>query len=105
MLACLLPLGDVFVYEVVHHLHFHAKIGGIGYVPHGEGELESHQLCVAGVFLGDEEGDKEDVLHPHPQPHIGVRQVYPAEVDWPNYTRSSDLSRSYWLLLGESMDN
>ena len=39
--------------------------------------------CVSLGFLGDEEDDRRDVLHPHPQPHIGVRQVYLAEVDWP----------------------
>ena len=44
--------------------------------------MESHQLCVTG-FLGDEEGDGRDVLYPYPQPHIGVLQVYPAELDWP----------------------
>ena len=81
MLACLLHLEDVFVCEVVHHLDCHAKLGGIGYVPHGEGELESHLLCVADFFLGNEEGDGRYIFHFHPQPYVGVRQVYLSEVD------------------------
>ena len=40
--------------------------------------------CVLLGFLGYEEGDKRDVLHPHPQPHICVRQLYFDEVDRPN---------------------
>ena len=32
-------------------------------------------------FPGDEEVDGQDVLHPHPQLHVGVHQVYLAEVD------------------------
>ena len=61
----------------------HVKIGGTVDVPHGEREVESHQLCVSGVLLGDEEGDERDVLHHHPQPHVGICQVYLSEVDWP----------------------
>ena len=75
MLTCPIPLGDGPVCEVGHCLSHHEKLGGIVYVTHGEGEVESHQLCVDGFFLGDEEGDRRDVLHPHPQPHVGVRQV------------------------------
>ena len=39
-------------------------------------------MRVAGFFLGDEEGNGQDVLRPHLQPHVGVFQVYLAEVDW-----------------------
>ena len=47
--------------------------------------------CVSlGFFIVDEEGDRQDVLHPHPQPHVGVRQVYHAEVDWPNMRVGSE---------------
>ena len=58
------------------------KLGGTVDVPHGEGEVESRKLCVTGGILGDEEGDEQEVLHPHPQHHVGVCQVYLAEVDW-----------------------
>ena len=47
-------------------------------------EASNHrQLCLGGVFLGDEEGDGQEILHPHPQPHVGVRQIYLSEVYWP----------------------
>ena len=35
-------------------------------------------------FLGGKEGDGLDVLHPYPQPHVGARQLYLDEVDWPD---------------------
>ena len=84
VLACLLPLGIGLVYEVVHCICHHTKVGGTVNVPHREGEVESHQLFIAGVLFGDEEGDGRDVLHPHPQPPVGVGQVYLAQVDWTN---------------------
>ena len=46
--------------------------------------------CVLLGFLGDEEGDRQDVLHPYPQPHICICQVYPAEVDWPKMQVSGE---------------
>ena len=66
VLACLIPLGDGLVCKVGHRLRRHSKIGGTVDVPHGEGEVESHHMCVAGGLLGDEEGDSWDVPHPHP---------------------------------------
>ena len=83
MLAFLLPLGYGIVCEVGQFIYRHAIIRGTVDVPHGDGEVKSHQLCVAGGILGDDEGDRRDVLHPHPQPNVGVFQVYLAEVDWP----------------------
>ena len=53
---------------------------------HRKREVESHQLCVAGVLLGYKESDGRKVLHLHPQSNVGIRQVYLAKVDC-QYTR------------------
>ena len=82
MLAYLIPLGDVLIGKVGYCLRCHAKIWGTVNVPHGQHDVEYHQLCVPGVILGDEEVNGWYVLHPQPQPHIGIRQVYLAKLDW-----------------------
>ena len=82
VLACLIPLVDVIVCEVSHHLCCHAKIGGTVDVPHGEGEVEYHKLCIARGLLGGEKGDGREVLHTQPQPHVDTCQLYLSEVDW-----------------------
>ena len=76
-------MGNGLVCEVGRRLRRDKKIGGTADVPHGQGEMECHQLCVAGGLLGDEEGDGRDVLNLHPQPHVGVCQFYLAELNWP----------------------
>ena len=52
--------------------------------------MESHHLCVDGVFLWGEEGGGWDVLHPHPQPHVCVCQVYLNDLDWPKMPVSGE---------------
>ena len=51
--------------------------------PMGRGRWNPTNCMLLGIFLGNEEGDGRDVFHPHPQPHVGICQVYLAEVDWP----------------------
>ena len=41
-------------------------------------------------FLGDEEVNSQNVLNPHPQPHVGVHQVYISEVNCPKTWVSGD---------------
>ena len=72
--------GNGFVDQVGYLICRRVKMGSSGYVPHGEDEVKPYQLRVSGVFLVDEEGNRWNVLHPHPQPHVGVYQVYLAEV-------------------------
>ena len=82
MRSCPIPLGGGLFGKFGYSLCIHAKVGGDVCVPHGEGEVKPHQLQVAGVFIGDEEGDERNVIHPHPHPYVGICQVYLAEVDW-----------------------
>ena len=44
-----------------HRLCCHENIEGTLDVPHGEGGMISHQLCVPGDILVDEDGDGCDV--------------------------------------------
>ena len=47
----------------------------------GRGGIPLDVCC--WVFLGYEEGDGRDIIYPHPQSHVGVRQLYLDEIDLP----------------------
>ena len=61
VLAFLLSLRDGLVCEVSHRICRHENIEGTLDVPYGEGGMISHQLCVLGDLLVDEDGDGCDV--------------------------------------------